>query len=139
MIVVDASAAIRWFMPAVPGQAPHGLPATDDALVAPDLFIAEVRSAALTYLRKGELKREQARAMIDTIDQLMAGYFPLDDFREAAWTMALDYDHSPYDCFYIAVAESIGSSLVTADERLIRKFASTGHARHIVHLQDWRP
>jgi predicted nucleic acid-binding protein len=139
VIVVDASAALRWLLPATPGSQPFGMPRTEQPLVAPDLFVAEVRNAVLVYLRKKELTREQGIDVVATIDRLMAGYFPIAEFRDAAWALALEYDHSPYDCFYLEVARSIGSYLVTADMRLVRKFASTPHARYLVSLQDWRP
>lgn len=139
MIVVDASAAIRWFMPADPGGEVYGLPRTAAALVAPDLFIAEIRSAALRYVRKKELTRDAAMAMVETIDRLMAGYVPLQELREGAWAMALTYDHSPYGCFYIELARSMGSCLITTDGDLIRKFAGSPLAGHIVDLADWRP
>jgi predicted nucleic acid-binding protein len=139
MIVVDASAAIRWFKAAVPGGEPFGLPNTEQPLVAPDLFIAEVRNTVLVYLRRNELTLEQAKAMVSTIDRLMAGYFPIEEFRDSAWNLALEYDHSPYDCFYLEVARSIGSYLVTADERLVRKFAGSPYSGNLVRLTDWRP
>ncbi|WP_158673362.1 type II toxin-antitoxin system VapC family toxin [Bosea sp. FBZP-16] len=139
MIVVDASAALRWFIPASPGAAIYPLPATDLPLVAPDLFIAEVRNTALVYRRKGELSLEQVKAMVATIDRLMAGYFPLGDLTDIAWTMALEFDHSAYDCFYIALARHIDSYLITADERMLRKFSATAHADRIIHLADWKP
>lgn len=139
MVVVDASAAIRWFKAPVPGGAPFGLPKTEQPLVAPDLFIAEVRNAVLVYMRKKELTLDQAKDIIGTIDRLMAGYFPIEEFRDAAWDMALEYDHSPYDCFYLEVARSIGSYVVTSDERLVRKFAASPYARHLVPLDEWRP
>ena len=139
MIVVDASAAIRWFKAATPGGAPFGIPKTEQPLVAPDLFIAEVRNTMLVYMRKKEVTLEQAKGMVSTIDRLMAGYFPIEEFRDSAWKMALEYDHSPYDCFYLEVARSIGSYLVTADERLVRKFAGSPYSRNLVELTDWRP
>lgn len=139
MIVVDASAAIRWFMPADPGGKFYGLPRTPAALVAPDLFIAEIRSAALRYVRRKELTRDAAAAMVETIDRLMAGYVPLEELRDAAWTTALAYDHSPYHCFYVELARSMGTYMVTADDHLIRKFAGSPLAGHIVDLADWRP
>jgi len=139
MIVVDASAAIRWFKAAAPGGVPFGIPKTEQPLVAPDLFVAEVRNTALIYIRKKELTLEQAEAMVSTIDRLMAGYFPIEEFRDAAWKTALEYDHSPHDCFYLEVARSIGSYLVTADERLVRKFAASPYGGNLVRLADWRP
>ena len=139
MIVVDASAAIRWFKAAEPGAIPFGIPRTEEPLVAPDLFVAEVRNTVLVYLRKKEVTLEQAQAMVSTIDRLMAGYFPIQDFRDAAWNLALEYDHSPYDCFYLAVARSIDTYVVTADERLVRKFAGTPYAGNLVQLTHWQP
>jgi hypothetical protein len=73
MIVVDASAAIRWFKGATPGGKPFGIPKTDQPLVAPDLFIAEVRNTVLVYLRKKELRLDQAKAMVSTIDRSWQG------------------------------------------------------------------
>ncbi len=139
MIVVAASAAIRWFMPASPGGQPSGLPTTDAPLVAPDLFIAEVRNAALVYLRKKELTLDQAKDMVSTIDRLMAGLFPLAEFSDGAWAMALEHDHPVYDCFYVEVARSLDTVLITADERLLRKFAGTPLESRLVHHAAWRP
>jgi predicted nucleic acid-binding protein len=139
MIVVDASAALRWFLPAAPTGSTYPLPATDQPLVAPDLFLAEVRNTALVHIRKKELAREQASAMVATIDRLMTGYFPLSDMTEMAWSMALEFDHSVYDCFYIALARQLDTILVTADQRMIRKFSSTAIGPRLIHAGDWEP
>ncbi|MGX5734228.1 type II toxin-antitoxin system VapC family toxin [Bosea thiooxidans] len=139
MIVIDASAALRWFMPATPTASTHPLPATDLPLVAPDLFLAEVRNTALVHIRKRELAREQAIAMVATIDRLMTGYFPMANMSEMAWSMALEFDHTVYDCFYIALARQLDAQLVTADERMIRKFASTAIGPRLIHSADWKP
>ena len=139
MIVIDASAAIRWFKSASPAEQPYGLPQTEEALVAPDLFIAEVRSAVLLYVRKKELKLDHAKEIVKTIDRLMAGYVPIEELRDAAWEMALAFDHSPYDCFYVELARTLDTYVLTADERLLRKFHKSAYARHLMHLRDWHP
>ncbi len=139
MIVIDASAALRWFIPASATASTYPLPDTDQPLVAPDLFLAEVRNTALVHMRKKELAREQAVAMVSTIDKLMAGYFPMADITEMAWSMALEFDHSVYDCYYIALARQLDTVLVSADQRMIRKFASTTIASRLIHSADWKP
>jgi predicted nucleic acid-binding protein len=139
MIVVDASAAIRWFVAVTPDGKAYPLPRVQQPLVAPDLFLAEIRSTALSYLRKRMLKLDQVKEMITTIDRLVTGYFPLEELTEEAWNMALEFDHSVYDCFYLALAVQIDSYLVTADEHMLRKFAPTKHAKHMVHGADWKP
>jgi predicted nucleic acid-binding protein len=139
MIVIDASAALRWFIPASATASTFPLPATDRPLVAPDLFLAEVRNTALVRIRKKELSQGQAIAMIATIDRIMTGYFPMPDLSEMAWSMALEFDHSVYDCFYIALARQLDTVLVTADQHMIRKFSSTAIASRLVHGADWKP
>lgn len=139
MIVVDASAAIRWFVAARSGGEPYTFPQVSQPLVAPDLFLADIRSAALSYLRKRTLELDQIQGMITTIDRLVTGYFPLEGLTEDAWTMSLEFDHSVYDCFYVALAVQLNSYLVTADEHMLRKFAATTHSNRMVHVADWKP
>jgi predicted nucleic acid-binding protein len=139
MIVIDASAALRWFIPAAPTASTYPIPETDQPLVAPDLFVAEIRNTALIQIRKKELDRDQAIAMVATIDSLMTGYFPMPDLAATAWSMALEFDHSPYDCFYIALARQLDTVVVTADRRMIRKFASTAFSSRLINGADWTP
>jgi predicted nucleic acid-binding protein len=139
MIVIDASAALRWFIPAAPHGQVYPRPETDRLLVAPDLFVAEVRNTALVYLRKKELTHIQAGAMIATIDNLMGSYFPMSDLAESAWSLAVEHDHSAYDCFYLALALKLGTELITADARMIRKFSDTRLGARIIHGETWQP
>lgn len=139
MIVVDASAALRWFIPAFPTASTYPLPATDQPLVAPELFLAEVRNTALVHIRKKEITQGQAVAMVATIDRIMTGYFPMSGLAAMAWSMALEFDHSVYDCFYIALARQLDTVLVTADERMMRKFSSTTIGPRLIHGADWKP
>jgi predicted nucleic acid-binding protein len=45
--------------------------------------------------------------------------------KDRALAIAIELRHSAYDCFYLALAEQRTSSLVTADDRLIRRCADT--------------
>ena len=56
-------------------------------------------------------------------------------YLEAATRIAAGLDHPAYDCFYIALAEAEGLSLVTADSTLVRK-ASGRYAGRVLGLTD---
>ena len=50
---------------------------------------------------------------------------PTSVLKDRALAIAIELRHPAYDCFYLALAERSSSSLVTADERLIRRCADT--------------
>jgi predicted nucleic acid-binding protein len=51
---------------------------------------------------------------------------------------AMEMEHPLYDCFYLALAVTRATRLVTTDEHFLRKVEATPNAKHIVHLADWR-
>ena len=137
MIVVDASTALRWFIPADLREAEIWRPAPADLLLAPDLFALEVRSAALKYMRAGELGMVAATDMLDILDRMIPDLAPMAKHMARIWALACELDHSPYDCTYLALAEQFDAPLITADKRLIGKLRGTVHAARVVHLTDW--
>ena len=50
---------------------------------------------------------------------------PTSVLKDRALAIAIELRHPAYDCFYLALAERRTSSLVTADDRLIRRCADT--------------
>jgi predicted nucleic acid-binding protein len=51
--------------------------------------------------------------------------------------LAMEIDHSPYDCIYLALAIEAGMPLITADAKLVRKLAGTPYEGRAVLLADW--
>jgi predicted nucleic acid-binding protein len=132
MIVVDASVIVKWFVPEV-GDAPaKALLDAPDALVAPDLARVEVASA---LVRKG-LRRELAvtdaeRALGAWLRMVRDGQLvllPNADDIEVAAKLAFELQHALPDCLYLAAAERLGATLVTADQTFARK-AQPGSGR----------
>ena len=61
----------------------------------------------------------------------------MEHLADTALTLARKIEHSAYDCFYLALAESRSAQLVTADARLINRLARTKYKSHVIHLADW--
>ena len=120
IVVVDASVVLKWFLDEP--DATYALTlrqrhlAGDTLLVAPDLLLYEVGNA-LRFKRDFTLPAIQA-ALSDVLHfqlDLVAPTEPL--FHQAA-----EFSHRSrltyYDCCYLAVARTLGATLITADQRL---------------------
>lgn len=131
-LVLDASVAVKFVFP-MPGE-----PLVDEAvslfdsyrrgkteLLVPGIFWAELGNVAW----KGVRQQRWSRAVAETaISELQAENFPTMPSRllvQEALAIALNYDRSVYDSLYIALAVSTRSTMISADERLVRAVA--GH------------
>lgn len=121
--VVDASVAFGWFV-AVPGseQAARlldGGPST--LLLAPDLVLVELLNAGWKSRRLGAITSEQFQVLSARAAEPFSRLFPSSALlaRAAYWCQELD--HPAYDCLDVALAEQERATLITADQRLLRK------------------
>ena len=119
-LVVDASVAVKWLIREEGSEVAMALVGRD-ALVAPDLLVAEVANVLWRLTRVANLPAEQAtrgmEELIGTIDEL----YPMEGLAVRALGIATALTHPVYDCFYIALAEALDTTLVTADRRLVGK------------------
>ena len=123
-IVVDASVAIKWFLPE-----PHSLQALrllegERELLAPDLIWAELGNVLWKRWRQGELADENARTILRDLRRVPLLIHPAEEIAETAWSIASQFQRSFYDSLYLALAPSQSCSMVTADRRLWNAVAS---------------
>jgi predicted nucleic acid-binding protein len=132
--VIDASVALKWFVQEDGSTEANALLTGPDALIAPDLIIAEVANAGWKAVRSGGMTAEQhdhaaARLML-AFDTLYA----LGPLAPRAVGISRELDHPVYDCFYLALAEAHDATLVTADGRLLRRISGTHWRPAVVDL-----
>jgi predicted nucleic acid-binding protein len=125
MIVVDASVAVKWFLPEHGAEAAHSLLLGHEKLVAPTLIRIEVAAAITRKVRLGELPVEDAEATCDLwLRALLRGVVTLrpdEDNLETAVKLALQIRHPLQDCLYLALAQRDGGSLITADPKFAER------------------
>ena len=134
ILVVDASVALKWFVIEDWRPEARRLLETDYDLEAPDLIVAEVANAAWKKVRQRQIGPAQAARMVEGLPRYLGRQRPSADLAVAALGLALDLGHPVYDCFYLACAQQAESRLVTADDRLCRAVAGTGHAHLVEHI-----
>ncbi len=138
-VVVDASIAVKWFVPEEESGRADELVANRIRLLAPKLIVGEVANAFWKKVQKGLLSPEAARERLSVLPRYFDLLLDLDDLVGSALALACVYDHPIYDLVYLEAAKQHNAVFVTADRRLVRKLAGTPEGDMVVHLTDWRP
>lgn len=114
MIVVDASAALSGLLN--DGAARRALAA--EQLHAPHLVDSEVASGLRRRVGAHQLKADDGWTALDTWRHLAVTRYAVRTLLDRVWQLRDNL--SSYDAGYVALAELLDCSLVTADARLSR-------------------
>jgi predicted nucleic acid-binding protein len=85
-------------------------------LHVPSIFAAEATSAIRSMRARGDLSPGQARSAVSKIKVVQIMQYPFEPFLDRAWELRDNL--TVYNAWYVALAESLDTSLVTADLRL---------------------
>lgn len=119
-MIVDASVLLSAFFPdEAQAQAQAVLrqhAAGRERLKAPALIVYEVTNAVWQAERRGRISGTQAEEILQAALGLDIELLPL-NWGESL-PLARRFGRSAYDAAYLALAERLGESMITADERL---------------------
>ncbi len=131
IFVVDSSVAVKWFLAEPDHALAVALTKLADELHAPEFVIAEVTNVAWKEAIRRNITTEQARAIAAQIVRSPVRFVAIPVLHERALRIALEVNHSVYDCLYLACAERLGAYLITADKSLSNKTRSTTYANFV--------
>lgn len=114
MIVIDASAAVLGLLN--DGDARAAL--RDDPIACPHLADAEVAHALRSQVQRNVVAVEDAQRALETWGSLGIERFGTRGLLSRIWDLRDNL--TAYDATYVAVAEALDATLVTADARLAR-------------------
>ncbi|HUW63959.1 MAG TPA: type II toxin-antitoxin system VapC family toxin [Spirochaetia bacterium] len=140
-VVVDASTAIKWYIPeTLSSQAVELLALAEAgtvALQAPDMVLVEIGEVLRHKLKLREMDATTARYIAETVaDSFPVAVMPTQDLLPAALEIAAAFDRPLAECLYLALAEQWDTFLVTADEEMVRVYRGTVLAGRIKWLGD---
>lgn len=130
-VVVDASVAAKWVLPA------EGETLTEEAagwlrryaqgevlFLVPDLFWAETANLLWKALQHGRCSKEFAeRALASLVGRGLRTIASV-SLLNLAFRIATDHQRTVYDSLYVALAVRANGQLITADERLANALAA---------------
>lgn len=133
--VVDSSVAIKWFVPEVDAAAAVRLPASGAQLHAPDFIDVELAAIAWKKIRRDGLTRAEADFITSSLPVLPLQKHPTGPLVSTAFDIADRTNRSVYDCLYLALADQLDGTMVTADEKLVNALANTPWSARVIKLQ----
>ncbi|HLB41939.1 MAG TPA: type II toxin-antitoxin system VapC family toxin [Gammaproteobacteria bacterium] len=135
-IVVDASVAIKWFIPEVHAIAATRLLHKNLQFIAPDLIFAEVGNILWKKYRSKELTLDTANGILNDFKKLPLNSCASEFLLDTAWQIATAHQCTVYDSLYVALAQSERCLLVTADRVLYNTLSTTHLACILLWVED---
>ena len=135
-LVVDASVAIKWFLPEVHWEYAARLQGHSD-LYAPDFMLLECSNILIKKVRREEVDREDADVIQQSLSHAPLGLYSWQDLLEAATVVAHETYRSVYDCIYLVLAQQLDGRMVTADKKFY--LALENHpvwSKHLLWIED---
>lgn len=128
--VVDASVGIKLVIAEELSEQAEALfaqlSADDPAHFAvPDLFFVECANVLVKYVRRLNYPAHEAHQDIAQLNALHLERYSTIELTIDAMKLALKFELSAYDACYLALAMRLDVPFITADERIVRKFANT--------------
>jgi predicted nucleic acid-binding protein len=136
-IVVDANVAVKWYVDQSDRAKALEIQLYAGGLLAPDILVAECVSAFWMHVRRTDITVEQASLALDAVAGCFDELADTTPLAGSALALAVELDHSPWDCFYLALAEQRGCQLVTADQRFVDKLVIKRRMRNVTLLWNW--
>jgi len=130
-IVLDASVAAKWFLPASgetlveEATALFGRYAKGELrFIVPDLFWPEIGNILWKAVRQNRCSKDSAEESISSLAARKLPTISSEQLLPEAFAIATSFNRTVYDSIYVALAITSKSELVTADERLANALAA---------------
>jgi hypothetical protein len=137
--VVDASVAVKWFVPEEGSERAEALAGAGSRLIAPRLILTELANAFWKKVRTGLMTVADASSDLASVGRYFDEVVDHEDCLSDALAAACALKHPVYDLVYVELARRRGFSLVTADTRLMAVATRQAPTAPIMLLSQWQP
>ena len=134
--VVDASVAIKWFIPEIQSEIALQARQSRDRLHVPAFMTLELGNVIAKKIRRGELTKMDGKTILKELRHLPFQRHADERLFPAAYELALDTQQSVYDCLYLALAEAVDGRMITADRKLYKALTGGPYDQRLVWVED---
>jgi predicted nucleic acid-binding protein len=126
-IIIDASVAIKWFIPEDGSDAATRLFSKKYQMFAPDLIRPEVGNVIWKLYKRRLIDIDTAYQVMDDFLSMPIDICDNQPLIVSALEIAAETKITVYDSLYVALAAKIGGMMITADMRLLNSLDSTAY------------
>lgn len=134
--VVDASVAIKWFIPEIHSDAALRAQHAGTHLHIPAFMVLELGNVLAKKIRRNELTPRDGETILKELKHLPLQRHADERLFTAAYQLALDTRRSLYDCLYLALAETVDGIMVTADHKFFTSLTNGPYGRRVMWVED---
>lgn len=134
-LIIDASVAVKWFIPESDSIAAVRYLGGKQHLIAPDIIRPEVCNIIWKLHGRRLLTGEEASQIVDQFLSLPIEIHDNESLVSYAFEIAVATGRTVYDSLYLALAVESKGVMVTADKRLANGLQNTDFSRFITLLQ----
>lgn len=109
----------------------------DLQLIAPDFWVIECANALWKRARLRHIDASHAVAALEQLRVSPVTQLNTEHLTGAALVVALECRMTVYDALYVATAQYVDGTLVTADEKLLGALRTADWPVRAVHLAEW--
>ena len=133
-VVIDASVAAKVFFTEDGSDRARALGTDGRRFAAPEFITLEIASVASKYARRSLIDADHGREAIRSIPDLIDDLEPVSSLAGRAFDLSILHGFSVHDATYLALAEALGSVVITADEKLAARAREAGLGALIENL-----
>jgi predicted nucleic acid-binding protein len=136
LYVVDASVAVKWYIPEVHSEKAACLLDGTHELIAPDLLLPEFGNILWKKVQRGQISVETSRQILQEFKAVTLQTYPSEPLLDNAVDLAIALGRTVYDCFYLALAITKKCQMVTADEKFCNALQNSNFVKNILWVED---
>ncbi|MBC6429959.1 type II toxin-antitoxin system VapC family toxin [Nostoc sp. HG1] len=134
--VLDASVAIKWFVPEVHSDKARRLLTSNYTFLVPDFFFAEVANVLWKRVRRGEDTADNAKQTLADLNTIPLEVYLSRPLMPLALDIAIQNDRAVYDSLYLALAITQKCQMVTADEKFYYALKTSSYAKNLLWVEN---
>jgi predicted nucleic acid-binding protein len=134
--VVDASVAVKWYIPEIFETEADRLLRSGSELHAPELILPEFSGIIWKKIRLGEITDVQGGKILSAFISARINLHSHRQVATSAFTGAVMSGQTVYDWTYLSLALALSCEFVTADERFFNTLKTTPLKKHLVWIGD---
>jgi predicted nucleic acid-binding protein len=136
--VIDASVAVKWYVPEIFEAESTRMLESDAELHAPELIVPEFGNIIWKKVRANEITQKDGAKMVAALGRSRLVLHSHALFTGSAFSGAVITGQTVYDWTYLSLAVALSCEFVTADRRFYDAIASTKLKKNLIWIGDFK-